>query len=135
MSGKYEKIIHLSRPISTRHLPMSNYDRAAQFSSFAALTGYDGVIAETARLTDREVVLDVGAEAELDERLREIQENIALSPQVTVTYFQKDGRKAGGAYLTVSGRVKKIDEYAKKLVFLDGSTIELGQVYQILPIR
>ena len=131
MCEKYEDIIHLSRPVSVRHLPMSNYDRAAQFAPFAALTGYDGVIAETARLTDGEVTLDVGAEAELDAKLREIQENIHLHPAVTVTYFRPDSRKAGGAYVTVSGKVKKIDEYAQTLILSDGSTIVLQRICQI----
>lgn len=132
MSGKYDDIIGLSRPVSARHIPMSRYDRAAQFSPFAALTGYDGVIEETARLTDRQVELDEGGKAELDEKLREIQEHIADMPQITVTYFREDGRKDGGAYITVSGRVKKIDQYSQTLVFMDGSGIDIGQIYQIL---
>ncbi len=132
MRGKYDDIIHLSRPISTRHTPMSRYDRAAQFSPFAALTGYDGVIAETARLTDRQVELDEGGKAEVDAKLREIRENIDSMPQVTVTYFREDGRKDGGAYITVTGRVKRIDLYTRMLVFMDGSAIDLGQIYQIL---
>ena len=66
MEGKYDDIIHLSRPVSAKRIPMSRYDRAAQFSPFAALTGYDGVIAETARLTDRQLELDEGGKAEVD---------------------------------------------------------------------
>ncbi len=131
MSGKYGDIIGCSRPVSTRHIPMSRYDRAAQFSPFAALTGYDGVIAETARLTDRQVELDEGGKAELDEKLRGIQAHLEELPQVTVTYFQADGRKTGGTYITVSGRVKKIDQYTRTLVFTDGSGIDIGQIYQI----
>ena len=131
MAEKYEDIIHCSRPISTRHLPMSCYDRAAQFSPFAALTGYDGVIEETARLTEREVTLDVGAEAELDEKLRQIRETIHLRPEVIVTYFRPDSRKKGGAYVTVSGKMKKIDEYAQSLIFADGTAIPVGQICQI----
>lgn len=132
MTENYEDIIHLSRPVSTKRLPMSRYDRAAQFSPFAALTGYDGVIEETARLTDRQVELDEGGKAELDEKLREIQANIADIPQVTVTYFREDGRKDGGAYITVTGKVKKIDQYTGTLVFLDGSGIDISQIYRIL---
>lgn len=128
---KYEDIIHLSRPVSTRHLPMSGYDRAAQFAPFAALTGYDDVIAETARLTDGEIFLDVGAEAELDAKLREIRENIHLRPQITVTYFRPDSRKSGGAYVTVSGRVKKIDEYAQTLVLTDNTAVGIQRICKI----
>lgn len=131
MSGKYDDIIHLSRPVSIRHTPMSRYDRAAQFSPFAALTGYDGVIEETARLTDRQVELDESGKAELDEKLREIRENIARMPKVTVTYFREDGRKDGGTYITVTGKVKKIDLYTGTLVFLDGTGIDIGQIYGI----
>lgn len=131
MSGKYEDIIHLSRPVSTRHLPMSNYDRAAQFSPFAALTGYDGVIAETARLTDCQTELDVGAVAELNERLRRIFENISSHPQIKVTYFKPDSRKSGGAYVTVTGRVKKLDRDFETLTFLDGTVVPLGSIRQI----
>ena len=127
----YEDIIHLPHPVSTRHGAMSNLDRAAQFAPFAALTGYDGVIAETARLTDGEMLLDVGAEAELDAKLREIQETIHLRPQVTVTYFRPDSRKQGGAYVTVSGKVKKIDEYTQSLVFTDGTAIQLQKICHI----
>ena len=131
MCEKYEDIIHLSRPVSPRHLPMSHYDRAAQFAPFAALTGYDAVIAETARLTDGEMFLDVGAEAELDGKLREIRENIHLQPRITVTYFRPDSRKQGGAYVTVSGRVKKIDEYAQTLVLTDNTAIDLQKICKI----
>jgi hypothetical protein len=131
MCEKYEDIIHLSRPVSPRHLPMSHYDRAAQFAPFAALTGYDDVIAETARLTDGEMFLDVGAEAELDGKLREIRENIHLQPRITVTYFRPDSRKQGGAYVTVSGKVKKIDEYAQTLVLTDSTAIDLQKICKI----
>ena len=131
MCEKYEDIIHLSRPVSTRHLPMSHYDRAAQFAPFAALTGYDAVIAETARLTDGEMFLDVGAEAELDGKLREIREQLHQHPRVTVTYFRPDSRKQGGAYVTVSGQVKKIDEYAQTLVLTDNTAIDLQKICKI----
>lgn len=110
---------------------MSNYDRAAQFSPFAALTGYDGVIAETARLTDREAVLDVGAEAELDARLREIRETVHLHPQVTLVYFRPDQRKKGGAYITFTGKVKKLDADTQTLIFQDGTAIAIGLIYRI----
>ena len=131
MCEKYEDIIHLSRPVSPRHLPMSHYDRAAQFAPFAALTGYDAVIAETARLTDGEMFLDVGAEAELDGKLREIREQLHQHPRVTVTYFRPDSRKQGGAYVTISGKVKKIDEYAQTLVLTDNTAEDLQKICKI----
>ena len=131
MSDKYADIRHLSRPVSTRHLPMSPQDRAAQFAPFAALTGYDGVIDETARLTDRERILAVGAEAELDEKMRWIRDHLGEQPGVTLTYFRPDGRKAGGAYVTVSGRVKKLEEHSGKLIFTDGTAVDLENICHI----
>ena len=131
MSKRYDDLIHLPHHVSERRPRMPMIDRAAQFSPFAALVGYDAAIAETARLTDREVALDVGAEAELDEKLREIRESIHLRPEVTVTYFRPDSRKSGGAYVTVTGRVKKIDEYTQSLCFADGTVILLGQIFKI----
>ena len=110
---------------------MSGHDRAAQFAPFAALTGYDGVIAETGRLTDREAVLDVGAEAELDEKLRFNRENLADRPAVTLTYFQPDRRKKGGAYVMVCGRVKKLDEYNRNIIFSDGTIVSLDKICHI----
>ena len=131
MCEKYEDIIQLSRPVSPRHLPMSHYDRAAQFAPFAALTGYDAVIAETARLTDGEMFLDVGAEAELDGKLREIREQLHQHPRVTVTYFRPDSRKQGGAYLTAEGRVDRINAETGELVMLDGTVIPVDDIRDI----
>ncbi len=131
MSEKYGDIIGFSRPVSARHLPMSRADRAAQFSPFAALTGYDGVIEETARLTDSAVEVDESRKAELDAKLRAIQADIRQMPQITVTYFQEDGRKSGGAYITVTGQVKKIDLYTQKIIFADGRGIDICRIYHI----
>lgn len=131
MSNPYEDIMHLSRPVSTRHLPMSMHDRAAQFSPFAALTGYDAAIEETARLTDRQAELAESGKEVLDKKIRAIQDAIDTIPEVTVTFFEPDLRKAGGAYRTVTGRVKKIDEYNKALIFQDDSVIRFWQLHQI----
>lgn len=130
-SHKYDDILHLPRHISSKHAPMSRYDRAAQFSPFAALTGYDGVIQEAGRLTDTAAQLDEGSMALLDEKLRQICLRLAETPRVTVTYFQEDSRKAGGAYLSATGRVKKIDSYGQNLVFTDGTAISIGKIYEL----
>lgn len=130
-SHKYDDILHLPRHISSKHAPMSRYDRAAQFSPFAALTGYDGVIQEAGRLTDTASQLDEGGMALLDEKLRQICLRLAETPRVTVTYFQEDSRKAGGAYLSATGRVKKIDSYGQNLVFTDGTAIPIGRIYEL----
>ena len=110
---------------------MSNYDRAAQFSPFAALTGFEAAIQETARLTDRRIDLDEGGKALLDEKLRLIGENIQDAPEIRVTYFRPDLRKAGGAYVQKCGRVKKLDAYSRSIVFGDGVAIRLEDISDI----
>ena len=132
MSNPYEDIIHLSRPVSTRHLPMSMYDRAAQFSPFAALTGYDAAIEETARLTDHQAELAESSKEILDKKIRAIQDAIDTLPEVTVTFFEPDLRKAGGAYRTITGRVKKIDEYNKALILQDETAVPFWQLHDIV---
>ena len=131
MSNPYEDIMHLSRPVSTRHLPMSMHDRAAQFSPFAALTGYDAAIEETARLTDRQTELAESSKEALDKKIRAIQDIIDLMPEISVTFFEPDLRKAGGAYRTITGRVKKIDNYEKSIVFQDDTIIHFNQLHNI----
>ena len=129
---KYDDIIHLSRPDSGRRAKMSDYDRAAQFSPFAALTGFDAAIAETGRLTDSRIELDEGGKQLLDEQMRSVLEVIDTQPRVTVTWFRYDERKAGGTYIRTTGNVKKIDTYTGRIVFTDGETIPLGEVSGII---
>lgn len=128
---KYDDIINLPHHVSPKRSRMSNYDRAAQFSPFAALTGYDGVIQETARLTDAQVELDEGGKALLNEKLQLILENIDAEPKVTLTYFQPDERKLGGAYMTITGRVKKLDSYSQSVLLTDGNVIPIERIYAI----
>ena len=132
MNNPYEDIMHLSRPVSTRHLPMSMHDRAAQFSPFAALTGYDAAIEETARLTDRQTELAESGKEALDKKIRAIQDAIDTMPEVTVTFFEPDLRKSGGAYRTITGQVKKIDEYNKALIFQDETAVQFWQLHDIV---
>ena len=131
MAGKYDDIIHLPRPVSQRHARMTIQDRAAQFAPFAALTGYDDLIEESGRLTDRRIDLDEGEIARLNEALNSIRERLADRPRVRLICFQADSRKAGGAYRTVTGRVKKLDEHEKNLLLEDGSIIPLEQIFDI----
>ena len=128
---RYDDIIHLSRPVSKKRSPMSNFDRAAQFSPFAALTGYDAVIAETGRLTDTQIELDEGGKALLDEKLQTIREHLEEHPAVKLTVFCPDSRKSGGAYETVTGNVKKIDPVARILVLTGGEVIPVDRIYGI----
>ena len=131
ITHKYDDIIHLSRPESPRRARMSMTDRGAQFSPFAALVGYDAAIAETARLTDFQIELTEGAKAELNETLRTLAENVRRCPEVRVTWFLPDERKSGGAYVTASGCVKKVDVYRELLVLTDGRQIPFGRIYEI----
>ena len=128
----YDDIIHLPHHRSKKHAPMPLIDRAAQFSPFAALTGHDAAIKETARLTDRKIELDEYEIAVLDEKLQKIKEQLKVYPEVTLTYFQPDIRKDGGEYVTVTERVKKIDEYAKAMVMEDDTRILIEDIIEIV---
>lgn len=127
----YEDIINLPHHVSKKRPQMSNYDRAAQFSPFAALTGYDSAIAETARLTDQKIELSDDRIEALDAVLYKIGENIASRPEVEVLYFKPDARKAGGAYCTVAGAVRKLDQISKTLQLTDGTVIPILDVLSI----
>lgn len=129
--SRYEDIIHLPRPVSKKHSPMSNFDRAAQFSPFAALTGYDAVIAETGRLTDQCIELDEGGKALLDEKLQVLREHLEEQPEVKLTVFCPDSRKTGGAYEEIAGRVKKIDPVTRCIVLTCGEVVSIDRIYGI----
>lgn len=126
---KYDDIINLPRPVSKKRSPMSNDDRAAQFSTFAALTGYDAVIEETARLTDTQIELDEGGKALLDEQLQAIRERLSENPEVKLRVFCPDSRKQGGAYKEITGHVKKIDPVSRILVLTEGNMIPIDRIY------
>ena len=125
MSG-YDDIIHLPYPCKPQR--MSNYDRAAQFSPFAALTGHEAAIAETARLTETAIELVEDGISMLDEKLRRLQPGQA----VTVLYFEPDDRKAGGAYLRRTGVVKRLENHRQALVLEDGSAIDFRRICDII---
>lgn len=127
----YEDIINLPHPVSTKHKPMAMIERAAQFAPFAALTGHDAVLAETARLTDDAVNLDEYAKAMIDEKLRGLVQDMKAKPQVTVTYFVPDARKAGGAYTCITGQLKRIDEVGHLLLFEDGTQIPVDRILDV----
>lgn len=131
MSGEYEDIIHLPHHVSSKRPPMPMSDRAAQFSPFAALTGYDDAIRETGRLTEQKIQLDEEALATLDEKFHVLQEHLDEYPEIQFTYFKPDERKVGGTYLTVSGVVKKIQEYERQLILEDGSVIPIDDILEM----
>lgn len=127
----YDDIINLPHPTSTKHPRMSLYDRAAQFSPFAALTGHDAAIEETARLTDEKVELSEDTIARLNEKLSLIMENVSAEQMLMITYFVPDERKSGGAYVSHSGIVKKIDEYERTVIMMDKTVIPIKQICEI----
>ena len=131
MNRKYDDIINLPHPTSTRHPRMSRADRAAQFSPFAALTGLGAALQESARLTDNRIVLDEYEQAELDKKLRYLRENLPRQPYAAITYFVPDERKEGGHYTRIEGRVKKLLEYEKMLVLMDGTSIALADILAV----
>lgn len=132
--GKYDDIINLPHFVSKKYPQMSMRDRAAQFSPFAALTGYDAEIKETTRLTDRRIELDEDVLDKLNERLyilRKVLDDGSVYPEVRITYFEKDLKKDGGKYITVSGRVRKIHEYRNIVIFEDGTEVPVHDISDI----
>ena len=128
MSGPYDDIIDLPHPTSRRHPRMPIRDRAAIFSPFAALSGHGAALAETARVTQRRMELDEDTRAELDRRQAVLLAHLDEQPEITVTWFQPDERKEGGAYRTAAGRLKKLRELERVLVLADGTEIPLKDV-------
>ena len=127
----YEDIIHLPHHVSERHPRMSMMDRAAQFSPFAALTGYDAAIKETARLTDRKIELTEEMQARLNDRMNWLQEELQNYPPVEITYFIPDDYKEGGRYHTLQGQIKRIDNVEHMLRLCDGTCIHFEDILDI----
>ena len=131
ISHKYDDIINLPHHVSKKHPQMSLHDRAAQFSPFAALTGHKAAINETARLTDEKQILSEDVIAKLNEQLNLIKENIGTNQTVTITYFVHDDKKSGGAYISHTGVVKKIDEYNHTVILTDKTVIPIEQISEM----
>ena len=131
MTITYDDIIHLPHHVSTTHPHMAAIDLAAQFSPFAALTGYDAAIKETARLTDQRVELDEAMKEALSNKLQMVADRLKERPEIVITYFQPDGKKNGGAYVTVINTVKKIDVYERIVVMTDGKVIPVDEIISI----
>ena len=128
MSSAYDDLLNLPHHTSAVQPAMPMQNRAAQFAPFAALVGYYALIRETARLTDQKVELDESVKAELNEKLRLLLELLPQQPEVTITYFQPDIRKAGGAYRTTNGIVRKFLHSENLLVMMDGSKIPVDAI-------
>ena len=125
----YEDIINLPPHISKKHPQPTMMDRAARFAPFAAITGYEEMVLEEARVTEERVDLDEGALSLLNEKLNMIQEFIDEEPEIKITYFEPDKKKSGGAYVSVTGIVKRIDEYEHFVIMMDGKKISIEEIY------
>ena len=130
---RYDDMLRLPHHVSFRHPRMSMNERAAMFSPFAALTGYEAAVAEAARLTDRKIELDENQKAILDEKLRIIRERLdtGAAPRIMITWFLPDARKAGGSYETVSDELKKIDLLKRSLLLQSGMEIPIDEILDV----
>lgn len=128
---EYDDIINLPHHTSKTHPQMTLHDRAAQFSPFAALSGYEEAVDETARRTEMWIPLEEDKKEELDEKLRVIMQHPG-ERNVTITFFRPDEKKEGGSYVSVQGTVKKIDLYARTLRLMDGTQIDLDRIVEIM---
>lgn len=126
----YDELMHGPRHVSKDRPHMSNYDRAAQFAPFAALTGFDGEIEETARLTSGRPLLDEDEKHLIDVCLRNIKANISSSPKARIDYFAADKLKEGGAIFSHRGNIAVIDEYARAVIFDDGTSIKIDDIIE-----
>lgn len=127
----YEDIVNLPRHISKVHPQATMADRAARFAPFAAITGYEEMVLEEARVTDDRIEMDESSKAALNEKLNMILEFLDEQPEVSITYFEPDKKKAGGAYITVTGTVKRIDEYEHLVIMTDGKKINIDDIYNL----
>ena len=128
---KYEDIIGLLHHQSDHHPHMSNYERAAQFSPFAALTGHDAAIKETARITECRQELEDEMKCQLDYKLADLSQKLNTRPEIEVTYFVPDQKKTGGRYVTVTGILRKIDRYKRMIVLDEQRTISVDDIREI----
>jgi hypothetical protein len=128
----HKDILHLPHYVSSRRPQMPIADRAAQFSPFAAVVGYENAVKETARHTDQRKELDEMEKAIIDDQLREIEAQLPNGFEVEVVYFKPDALKAGGKYITKVGSIKKLDIYERELLMLDDTRIAIDEIYSIV---
>ena len=128
---KYDDIINLSHPVSSRHLQMPMMNRAAQFSPFAALTGYDDAVRETARLTNEKIEIDEYEKEKLGRKIQWIGSHLDEHIPVSITYFQPDDKKAGGAYEEIVDTVRKINVYEHEILLSRGIRIPIEDILSI----
>lgn len=128
---QYDDIINLPHHISKKHPQMSLYARSAQFAPFAALTGYEEAVKETARETNERIDIEDELKSILDGKLQIILEQIKNHPEISITYFIADSKKNGGEYVTVTGLVKKVDLYNQYIYLVDNTEIPINEIIDI----
>lgn len=128
--SNYDDIINLDRPAS-KHSRLSIDSRAAQFAPFAALTGYESAIKETARLTDKRIEIDDGLREMLNSKLNYLSNNIKDRNEITITYFIKDNKKNGGKYISTKGIVTRIDPINEIIKLEDKTIIAMKDIINI----
>ena len=131
----YDDIINLSRPQYHDLPPMSIHDRAAQFSPFAALVGYDAAVEETARLTDSRREMEEDEINELNRQLSELNKRLSERPRIRVTYFIRDKKKEGGRYASKIGNARTIDQAENRIIFTDGESVSVKDMYSVVFIE
>lgn len=131
MNPRYNDMLFMPHPLSLTHRPMTQLGRAAQFAPFAALTGYDDAVHETARLTENQSELDTEQLALMDEKLHALLDIIRDQPEITITYFEPDSQKSGGIHLSITGRIRRVDEVNRQIIFADRTTIAMDSICKI----
>lgn len=131
MNPRYNDMLFMPHPHSLTRRPMTQLGRAAQFAPFAALTGYDDAVHETARLTENQSELDTEQLALMDEKLHALLDIIRDQPEITITYFEPDSQKSGGIHLSITGRIRRVDEVNRQIIFTDRTTIAMDSICEI----
>ncbi|MBQ7888486.1 MAG: hypothetical protein IJ356_01865 [Erysipelotrichaceae bacterium] len=131
MNSKYQDILYLSHHVSKTRKPMSVSNRAAQFAPFAALTGYEEAVHETARLTDTKVVLSMDQVITLNRKLSFLQDHLHCCPNVEITYFIPDKKKSGGCYRMTTGVIRRIDDTFQQIIMKDKTIINISDITEI----
>lgn len=128
MSSAYDEFLNLPHHVSADLPHMSMQNRAAQFAPFAALTGFESIIKETCRQTAHRIELDESAKEALDKKLQRLLQVLHVHPQISITFFKPDEKKDGGAYICITGTIKKIDGYGENLIMTDGTQIPISEI-------
>ena len=128
MNGKYDEIINMPHHVSSRHKQMTRHERATQFAPFAALSGYGDSISDASKIPFEKISVDETAKSELDLKLNIIYGNISSSPAVTVTYFKSSENGTDGTYVSVTGNIKRVDEYERKIIMSNGEKIPMNDI-------